>query len=527
MALRHAIPVTAFFCCLAALPSPAADAPSQRSAAPAFDVLEFQVEGNTVLDPRVIEKTVYPFLGPNKTIADVEKARDALEQAYRQAGYGAALVDIPEQQVTDAVVRLRVTESRVGRTRVQGARYYSQGRILAQTPALKEGEPLNFPAVQQQVAALNERPDRQVVPVLRPGPQFGTTEVDLNVQDRPPLHGNLELNNYYSPNTDPLRLLAGLRYDNLWQLGHSVGIQFQTSPQDTQQVKVFSASYFAPLWADWTGGAYYIRSNSNVAAVGGLTVLGNGDIVGLRVIDPLRPMGGYTQSLSLGADWKSFTNIVNQTGTASLQTPIQYTDLVASYNGSYVKPTQTTTVSTGITFSARGISASDAQFEQNRFNATSNFFIWKWDLTHSQALFGGWSVYGRFDGQLTGEPLVSTEEYAAGGVDNVRGYLLAEAIGDNALHATLELRSPSLVPQPSPKIQNVTAYGFLDGAALSLVDPLPGQQSHTTLAGVGVGLRARALDVITLRFDVGVALRPTTYTSEGQVRVYFSAAYQN
>src|SRR5262249_49854475 len=209
--IRLTVRLVALLACLTLPPLPPADAAGQgdASAAPTFDVLEFQVEGNTVLDARVIERTVYPFLGPDKTIEDVERARAALEQAYRQAGYGAALVDIPEQRVADGVVRLHVTESQVARTRVQGARYYSQGRILAQTPALKEGEPLNFPAVQKQVGALNDRPDRRVVPVLRPGSKFGTTEVDLNVDDRLPLHGNVELNNYYSPNTTELRLLAG------------------------------------------------------------------------------------------------------------------------------------------------------------------------------------------------------------------------------------------------------------------------------------------------------------------------------
>jgi len=492
-----------------------------------FDIYEYEIVGASVLPRPVIEKAVYPYLGPGKTIEDVEKARAALEQAYRQAGYGAALVDIPEQQVTEGVVQLRVTESRVGRTRVTGARYYSQGRILAQAPALREGEVLNFTAVQEQVAALNERPQRRVVPVLRPGERFGTTDADLNVEDQLPLHANLELNNYYSPNTTQLRLLAGARYDNLWQLDHSIGVQVQTSPQDTSEVRVFSTSYYAPLWGNASGGVYYVKSNSNVAAVGDLTVLGNGDIVGLRLVQPLPALGGFGEAVTFGADYKSFSNVVVQPGTPGIQTPIHYTDLLVSFGGNFVKPTYSTILSTGVTFSARGISASDAEFEANRFNATSNFFIWKFDVQHTHTVYRGWSVYGRLDGQLTGQPLVSTEQYAAGGADNVRGYLQAEALGDDALHTTLEVRSPSFGPRLSSKIQDLTFYGFFDGAELGVVDALPSQQSHTTLASVGVGLRARALDTLTLRLDLGVALKPTIYTSDGEVRVQFSAAYQN
>jgi hemolysin activation/secretion protein len=492
-----------------------------------FDIYEYEIEGNTVLPQTTVEKTVYGFLGPGRTIDDVERARAALEKAYRDAGYATAAVTIPEQQVSEGVVKLQVIEGRIGRVQITGNKYYADGYIRSQASAMKEGAVANFPAMQKDVAALNSSPERRVVPVLRPGARLGTTDVDLQVQDQSPLKANVDLNNYYSPNTTELRLLAGLRYDNLWQLGHSIGVQAQTSPLDTSEVRVFSASYSAPVWADMTAAAYYIRSRSNVAAVGDLTVLGNGSIVGARLIRPLQAIGSYNQSASFGADYKSFTNIVTQPGTPGIPTPITYTDLLVSYSGSVAKPTYFTSFTTGITFSVRGISASDTEFENNRFNAASNFLILKWDVQHTRAIYRGWSLYGKFDGQLTGQPLVSTEQYAAGGADNVRGYLQAEVIGDNAAHATFELRSPSVGARLSPNLQDLTLYGFIDGAGVSIVDPLPGQQTHSTLASAGVGLRARAFDSFTLRLDVGVALKPTIYTAEGDVRVQFSAAYQN
>jgi hypothetical protein len=70
-----------------------------------FDVYEYQVEGNTVLPPTSVEKAVYEFLGPERTIDDVEKARAALEKAYRNAGFSTVIVSIPEQQVNEGVVK--------------------------------------------------------------------------------------------------------------------------------------------------------------------------------------------------------------------------------------------------------------------------------------------------------------------------------------------------------------------------------------------------------------------------------------
>ena len=78
-----------------------------------FDIFEFQVEGNSVLPVLTIEETVYPFMGEKKSFKEIEKARQALEKAYHDAGYLSVLVDIPEQEVNAGHVRLKVVEAQV------------------------------------------------------------------------------------------------------------------------------------------------------------------------------------------------------------------------------------------------------------------------------------------------------------------------------------------------------------------------------------------------------------------------------
>ena len=47
------------------------------------NINEYIVRGNTVLDPRLIERAVEPYLGPGRTLADVEQARDAVSALYQ------------------------------------------------------------------------------------------------------------------------------------------------------------------------------------------------------------------------------------------------------------------------------------------------------------------------------------------------------------------------------------------------------------------------------------------------------------
>src|ERR1700760_3929096 len=107
-----------------------------RAADEQFTIGEYRVLHNTVLSPRQIEAAVYPHLGPNKTLADVQAARTDLEKAYHDAGYSTVFVDIPQQSVENGVVRLQVTEGKVDRVRVLGTLYFSNRRILAAMPSL-------------------------------------------------------------------------------------------------------------------------------------------------------------------------------------------------------------------------------------------------------------------------------------------------------------------------------------------------------------------------------------------------------
>ena len=238
------------------------------------DVNEYFVRGNTVLDARAIEEAVYPFLGPDKYLKDIEAARDALQKAYQDRGYQSVFVELPEQKVEDGIVYLQISETKVGRVRVVGAKHYSPVEIREEVPALQEGQVPDFAKVQTELAQINKNPGRQVMPLVREGQRPGTMDVDLQVEDQDPWQATLGLNNDYSADTEKLRSVASLGYNNLWQLGHSISLTFFTAPEDTSNAKVWSGSYSAPLSERWSVQFSGYQSHSNVATPGGSNVLG-------------------------------------------------------------------------------------------------------------------------------------------------------------------------------------------------------------------------------------------------------------
>lgn len=497
---------------------------AEEGGASPFDIMEFRVEGNSVLAAGRIEETVYPFLGEARNISTVEEARSALEKAYHSAGYLTVAVNIPEQEVKHGIVSLQVLEGRVERLRVVGSRYYSLGAIKDRVPEFAEGTVPNFPAVQTQLASVNTTADRQVAPVLRPGKTPGKVEVDLKVQDQMPFHGGIELNNRYSANTTHTRLNGSLRYDNLWQRDHSLSLSFQTTPENTSETKVLAATYLIPTGGDYWA-AYGVLSKSNVAAVGDVSVLGNGNIFGLRYVHPLPALENYSHSLTLGADRKDFQETTVLLGADSFNTPIKYHPLYAGYDGTLLAQSSTTQMNLGATLSVRGLGNDVQEFADKRYLAKPGFAYLRADLKHTRQLPEAWQLFARVSGQVSDEPLISSEQFAIGGADTVRGYFESSAMGDKGVAGTLELRTPPLAKYLTSAPAGLYAFAFHDRGYVSILDPLPDQTEAFSLASVGVGLRLKKSLGVSGELNYAHALRQAGQVDAGDKRVHFQIGY--
>ncbi len=486
--------------------APSAATPAQ--AEKHFYIQKYRIDGGGHLLPRVeVEAAVYPYLGPYRTAQDVEQARGALEHAYRDKGYQTVSVQIPPQQVKSGVIVLKVMLGEVARLRVHGSRYFSIDQIKREAPSLQEGQSPNFTQVTHDLLVLNELPDRQVTPTLSAGQTPGTVDVNLNVKDTPPVHGSLEINNRYSADTTPLRVNGSVSYDNLWQLEHSLGFSFQVSPEDTNQVKVFSGYYLARI-PDVSWLSLMLQGtvqDSNVNTLGGIGVAGNGDVVGGRAIITLPAQKDFYHSVSLGLDYKHFTQDVLIAGTGSL-TPVTYFPLSAAYSGTWLAKGYETDLNTSVNLALRGTGSDETDFELNRHGASGDFIYVRGDLSHTRDLPGGFQLFVKGQGQAANEPLINSEQFSGGGLGTVRGYLESEELGDNGIFGTAEMRTPSLKDFLGKTVDEWRFYFFGDGGLLTINDPLPDQEAKMKLASVGLGTRIKLLNHLNGSLDVGLPL---------------------
>ncbi|WP_052263350.1 ShlB/FhaC/HecB family hemolysin secretion/activation protein [Geobacter pickeringii] len=492
-----------------------------------FAISRFSVRGNTVLGEDEIAQVLAPFVGTGKTAADVEKGRDALEQYYHKEGFPTVVVNIPEQKVESGYISLEAIENLIGDVTVTGGRWYSPGLILRELPSLRKGEIVYVPEVEKDLGKLAEIPDLKVVPSMVPGKAPGTVDFELKVEDSIPLHGSIELNNRNSLNTTPLRVNATLSYTNLWQRLHALTLQYQTAPEKPSEVQVVSGSYLMP--APWEKEhkvvLYGLYSDSESGFGEGFKTKGKGEVGGLRYLIPLPPLDSYSHNLALGVDYKRFRDVSDK------ELVVSYLPVSVAYNASVPDSTGSTIFNSSLGVSFRGAVTSSEEFDKKRAKARGNYVILTAGLERTQHLPAKMMLDLKVDGQLTDQPLISNEQYVAGGLDTVRGYREGEASGDNGIHGTAELMAPELGA--------VTGYGerftaipylFFDYASLSLKEPLPEQAANFTLMGTGVGIRGTVLKALDYQLDWAYALRDMKgspdNTREGTSRVLFKVKYQ-
>lgn len=222
---------------------------------PTIEIRGYQIEGNTALPPE--EFSFLTNYTGQMDFAQIREGMGKLQLRYRDLGFPTISVALPQQKLTNGIVRVKIIEGRLNDIIVEGNRYYSSNNIVRALPSLTTNILLNTKWFQPELDRANLNQDRQIYPVIAPGLAPGTTELTLKVKDQFPFHGHMEINDKSTPNTPLLRVDTAVQYDNLWQLNHQIGFDYNFSPQamktgnynfyDQPMVASYSGYYRVPL----------------------------------------------------------------------------------------------------------------------------------------------------------------------------------------------------------------------------------------------------------------------------------------
>lgn len=514
-------------CCLWPLLSVSANA---ADATPRFVINVFKLDGNTLLDESAVDRRLAGFTGQGRDFADVQRALEAIEAAYAEAGWGGVQVILPEQELKGGVVRFRVIEGKIGRVVVEGAKYFPESNIRASVPMLREGQVPRPRDMQENLRLANENPAKQTALVLRSGEREGDLDGVLRVVDRDPQRLAVIFDNTGTPQTGDYRLGIGYQHANFLGRDHLLNIQAMTSPTKYDKVLVAGIGYRIPLYGlgdaiDLTAG----YSNADAGTMQDLlTVSGAGSIYGARYTMNLPRWQAWEPKLAFGADWRDYRNRVKTLdGTASLVPDVSVHPLSATFSVT----SRGEGGDTGILLSyGRNVPGGDkgdaAAFNAARAGANADYVIWRWGFSHLGQLPATWQWRLALSGQVTKDALVPGEQFGLGGADSVRGFRERELASDQGYRGSLELYSPDFGHLVGLDGLKMRGLAFHDFGQVRRNHSLPGEMAGESVASYGVGLRAGVGSRMSLRVDFGVVTDAGGTQGRNDGRLHASFGYQ-
>lgn len=492
-----------------------------------FEIRRFKVEGNTLLSAAEIEQRVSPFVGPGRTYGDVQRALEALEATYRGRGFGTVQVNVPEQELTQGIVTLQVTEAVIGKVTIQGNQQFSQANVRAAMPHLQEDKAPNMLQLSENVQLANENPAKQVQLVLGVSDKEGQVDARLEITEDDPQRIYLTLDDTGNQASGRHRIGVSYQNANLFDRDEVLTLAYITSPDAPTNVKndVFSIGFRKPLYAigDSIDFIYaYSKSStpSTISALGStLGVTGQGEVIGLRYNHIFPRRGEYTSKLVAGIDYK-YINSICQTGTIIARpgvagcTPYTLGPVSLTYSGKFERPGLVYDYYLGAmrNFFPMGrdypwssttplhTEKDDYYSAASGYRVRSEFAALRFGGTLMTPLPSDWMLRLALAGQATGDALVSAERLGLAGVNAVRGYReRAEGGVDSGVVMNTELYTPELaglLGLPG-NLKGVFFYDFAHGRN--------NNDNATTIdmniAGIGLGVRYNFKKDVSFRYD--------------------------
>jgi hemolysin activation/secretion protein len=518
---------------------------------PTFEIRRFVFAGATLIPQAEFERRTQPFTGRERTFADVQRALEAVERAYSDAGYNAVQVVLPEQELQRGEVRFEIVEARVARVLVEGNKFFDETNVRASVPSLAPGRAPNIGQIARNLNVANENPAKKATVLLRSGEAEGTVDAVVRVTDEDWQKFGVTLDNSGTKETGRLRVGLGYQNANMFDRDQVLNLQYvgapysnstneagesdQLSLKPSDRVFIVGAGYHVPLYAlgdalDFVAG----YSDVDSGTVEGLfNVAGAGTIFAGRYTRNLNAIDRYDHRVLFALDYRAYDNSGVQLAStgAQLIPDITVHPWSVSYVGQLRLANSETLLSLGYAQNIPGGNdGGQADFCAVRSNgsgvcAPARYHIWQPAISHSQALPGDWQLRLAMNGQWTRDQLVPGEQFGLGGMDSVRGFYDREITGDLGYRGTGELYSPDLGLQLGVPGLRLRALAFYDWGGVKRIDALPGEPSRQSIASTGLGLRLGYQRHLTLRADWGLVLNGGGQQSAGDSLIQFRVSY--
>ncbi len=375
------------------------------------------------------------------TIEQLDQIALAVTEYYRENGFILATAFVPEQEVSDGIVRLNVLEGRLGDVAVSN-------QLIFQPETIKSafnnelGQPVTEERIEGALRRINDLPGVRVRGSFSPGDNVGETRLTLGVLEEKSWSSSVVIDNHGAETTGETRVYATTEWHNLLKKGHRLvaGVLRSEGPDSSVYGQL---EYELPVTADRRG-TLRAAISTNEFSVNRLAnlpeIVGETDNYGLTF--GYQVIRSRTQNLALSAGYTQ-KDVIFQVGdlaTLSTDEKIEVVNVSADYTQLWDDRQLLLTGRFGvdqghmIEGEARGQSTDFTKLLLNA-NLLKRFSVDNW-ITKNESYF---NFVVKLNAQYTEKFLSSVEQFSLGGPNAVRAFGISDVSVDSGAYVGTEL----------------------------------------------------------------------------------------
>jgi hemolysin activation/secretion protein len=477
-------------------PLPKAEAAPQQAREPApsgppIHVNAFHIEGNHLIATSRIQSLLARYVNRDLSPAELRQATDSIARLYHREGWLARVL-VPPQTVENGNLLIQVVEGRLGNivfpegTDLQALHVTPQRIVDRVVEGLTPGQPLPQDALTRGVLLAGDLPGIGVTAQEVSGQDNGLTDVVLSVTNQDLVNGQFSIDNYGQASIGSERATGWLDFNSVFGFGEEFGVVGILTP-DLQFGRV---SARLPLNDDGlTLGLNAAGLNYEVRAPGWTASEphGSSDSFGSDLEYQLIRATDHNLSVGVTVLRKNFYN----DDIAGRVSDYHVYDALLYANGNLYDPLGGGALNTAAVSLGRGwVSMAGSPGEaDDRFgpDTQGEFGMLRYRFDRTQKLWGAFSAYVAFSGQLSYQNLDPSEQFYLSGPAGVRAYPASSNGGASGQLLTTELRWAVLKsPRCSCGLKLLYDAGHIRQYANDDF-PLAPQPNSYFLQGMGVG----------------------------------------
>ncbi|MGI4799788.1 MAG: ShlB/FhaC/HecB family hemolysin secretion/activation protein [Janthinobacterium lividum] len=465
------------------------------------------------LDDARFKAQIAPFFGKPLSLADLDRIRAFALSWLRAHGRPFADVTAPPQNVAGGVVRIVVTQYRLGRITVEGARHFSPA-LIKRRSGLEPGQTLALASLQRDLARLNQNPFLTVDAIFKPGVNPGETEITLGARDRLPLRVYAGYDNLGVRSLGVGEYNLGINWGNVFGTGGILSYQFTrtisgryTSHSLSDVVPLASGDQLLIFGS-------YASSRPRLPEI--FNDVGHSGQASIRYVHRFDGGGRLTQDVQVGYDFKTTDNNLEFAGFQVFGTRAEVNQFPIVYDGTLTDRLGQTAVQNILVLSPGGLTGDNTTTALAALvpGARARYAYDRLLVTRTTRLPAGLASITRATGQIATHNLPNSEQLGGGGVGSVRGYFADTALGSTGVLASQEVRLPAFgltrLLRPGSRLDDQMQFGvFVDYARLTQVTPIPDVLSRVTLLSVGGNVHYSLRRFLDVQADLGWRLKRT------------------